>query len=43
MLTRKQHELLSFIQTRLDASGISPSFEEMKERSTSSRNQASTA
>ncbi|HIQ19180.1 MAG TPA: transcriptional repressor LexA [Novosphingobium capsulatum] len=31
MLTRKQHELLSFIQTRLDASGISPSFEEMKE------------
>ncbi|WP_179504571.1 MULTISPECIES: transcriptional repressor LexA [unclassified Sphingomonas] len=31
MLTRKQHELLSFIQTRLDDSGISPSFEEMKE------------
>jgi SOS-response transcriptional repressor LexA len=42
MLTRKQHELLSFIQTRLDASGIS-SFEEMRRRSTSSRNQASTA
>lgn len=31
MLTRKQHELLTFIQTRLEASGISPSFEEMKE------------
>ena len=31
MLTRKQHELLTFIQTRLEADGISPSFEEMKE------------
>lgn len=31
MLTRKQHELLLFIQTRLEDSGISPSFEEMKE------------
>ncbi|MEZ5708845.1 MAG: transcriptional repressor LexA [Blastomonas sp.] len=31
MLTRKQHELLCFIQDRLEASGISPSFEEMKE------------
>ncbi len=31
MLTRKQHELLTFIQTRLEATGISPSFEEMKE------------
>ena len=31
MLTRKQHELLSFIQIRLEESGISPSFEEMKE------------
>ena len=31
MLTRKQHELLRFIQVRLDESGISPSFEEMKE------------
>ncbi|SKB45177.1 transcriptional repressor LexA [Sphingopyxis flava] len=31
MLTPKQHELLHFIQQRLDASGISPSFEEMKE------------
>ena len=31
MLTRKQHELLSFINDRLEATGISPSFEEMKE------------
>ena len=31
MLTRKQHELLRFIQTRLEESGVSPSFEEMKE------------
>lgn len=31
MLTAKQHELLHFIQQRLDAGGISPSFEEMKE------------
>ncbi|MDE2562483.1 MAG: transcriptional repressor LexA [Sphingomonadales bacterium] len=31
MLTRKQHELLTFIQARLEESGISPSFEEMKE------------
>jgi len=31
MLTRKQHELLCFIQGRLDESGVSPSFEEMKE------------
>ena len=31
MLTAKQHELLHFIQERLDAGGISPSFEEMKE------------
>lgn len=31
MLTAKQQELLIFIQQRLDASGISPSFEEMKE------------
>src|SRR3546814_53444 len=30
MLTAKQHELLHFIQQRLEASGISPSFEEMK-------------
>jgi repressor LexA len=31
MLTRKQHELLTFIQIRLEESGISPSFEEMKD------------
>lgn len=31
MLTRKQHELLSFIHGRLQTSGVSPSFEEMKE------------
>ena len=31
MLTRKQHELICFIQDRLDQSGISPSFEEMKD------------
>jgi repressor LexA len=31
MLTSKQHELLCFIHDRLEASGISPSFEEMKE------------
>ena len=31
MLTRKQHELIRFIQTRLEETGVSPSFEEMKE------------
>jgi repressor LexA len=31
MLTRKQHELLCFINERLGETGISPSFEEMKE------------
>ena len=31
MLTAKQHELLRFIQVRLQESGVSPSFEEMKE------------
>ncbi len=31
MLTRKQHELIRFIQDRLQDTGISPSFEEMKE------------
>ncbi|MDB5690453.1 MAG: LexA repressor [Sphingomonas bacterium] len=31
MLTRKQHELLCFIHDRLEDSGVSPSFEEMKE------------
>jgi repressor LexA len=31
MLTRKQHELLCFIHDRLAQSGVSPSFEEMKD------------
>ena len=31
MLTRKQHELVCFINDRLADSGVSPSFEEMKE------------
>jgi repressor LexA len=31
MLTRKQQELLVFIDSRLQADGVSPSFEEMKE------------
>lgn len=30
MLTAKQHELIRFIQARLEETGISPSFEEMK-------------
>ncbi len=31
MLTHKQHELIRFIQVRLEETGVSPSFEEMKE------------
>lgn len=31
MLTRKQQELLAFIDQRLQADGVSPSFEEMKD------------
>ena len=31
MLTRKQHQLVCFIDDRLSTSGVSPSFEEMKE------------
>lgn len=31
MLTRKQHELLMFIHDRLSETGVSPSFEEMKD------------
>src|SRR5260221_14229283 len=31
MLTRKQHQLLLFINQRLNATGVCPSFEEMKE------------
>jgi repressor LexA len=31
MLTAKQHELLLFINERLNRSGVSPSFDEMRE------------
>ena len=31
MLTRKQHELICFINDRLNDTGVSPSFEEMKD------------
>src|ERR1043166_1397985 len=31
MLTKKQHELITFIQNRLEETGVSPSFEEMKD------------
>ena len=31
MLTRQQHELLRFIQQRLQEDGVPPSFDEMKE------------
>jgi repressor LexA len=31
MLTRKQHDLICFINDRLNETGVSPSFEEMKE------------
>ena len=31
MLTSKQHELLNFIHDRLSATGVSPSFDEMRE------------
>jgi len=31
MLTRKQHELLLFLQSRLGQHGVSPSFDEMKD------------
>ena len=31
MLTSKQHELLLFINKRLNDSGVSPSFDEMRE------------
>ncbi|HVH03876.1 MAG TPA: repressor LexA, partial [Amaricoccus sp.] len=31
MLTRKQHDLLQFIQSRLQRDGVPPSFDEMKE------------
>ena len=31
MLTAKQHELLNFIHERLSKTGVSPSFDEMRE------------
>jgi repressor LexA len=31
MLTRKQHELLMFINQRLAGTGVAPSFDEMKD------------
>ena len=31
MLTRKQHELLMFINQRLASTGVAPSFDEMKD------------
>src|SRR5438034_6232448 len=31
MLTKKQHELLMYINQRLAATGVAPSFDEMKE------------
>ena len=43
MLTRKQYELLLFINERLTEGGVSPSFEEMKDALGSSRNPASIA
>ncbi len=32
MLTKKQHELLSFLEERIAKSGVTPSFEEMKNK-----------
>ena len=32
MLTRKQHELLMFLEERISKSGVTPSFEEMKDK-----------
>ena len=31
MLTRKQHQLLTFINERLNATGVAPSFDEMRD------------
>ena len=42
MLTRKQHELLMFIHERVKESGVPPSFDEMKLRSTCAPNPAFT-
>ena len=43
MLTRKQRELLLFINQRLTATGVSPSFDEMKDALNSNPNPASIA
>ena len=43
MLTRKQHELLMFIDKHLRDTGFSPSFEEMKEALIYAPNPASIA
>ena len=32
MLTKKQHELLLFLEERISLSGVTPSFEEMKNK-----------
>ena len=32
MLTKKQHELLLFLEERIAQSGVTPSFEEMKNK-----------
>ena len=32
MLTRKQRELLMFLEERISQSGVTPSFEEMKDK-----------
>ncbi len=43
MLTRKQIQLLDFIQTRVARDGVPPSFDEMKLALDLRSNQASTA
>lgn len=43
MLTKKQRELLLFINGRIKETGVSPSFDEMKEALTWRPSRASTA
>lgn len=43
MLTKKQYELLMFIEKRLRSTGISPSFDEMKDALALKSKSASTA
>ena len=43
MLTRKQYELLNYINNHLQERGVSPSFDEMKDALDSSPSQASIA